>query len=31
MNEIQNIIEPSEKVEWEGNPKASAYFITNIF
>jgi len=30
MNEISNILEQKEKVEWEGRPKASAYFASNF-
>ena len=29
MNEIENILEPKERVEWTGNPKASAYFTAH--
>lgn len=28
MNEIARVLEPKEKVEWEGKPDAKAYFIS---
>jgi len=31
MNEITNILESKEKVEWEGKPKAAPYLIPPIF
>ena len=30
MNEIKKVLEPSEKVEWEGKPKAVSYFANQI-
>lgn len=31
MNEIPNILEAKENVEWEGRPKASAYYFSLFF
>lgn len=31
MNEIPNVLESKEKVEWEGKPQGAPYFVRSIF
>jgi len=31
MNEIKNILEPKEKIEWADKPKLAPYFLSPIF
>ncbi len=28
MNELKKVIEPSERIEWQGNPQANSYFVS---